>query len=209
MRTENWYDTSGHLQKQASAQYMEAVRGDGSTVWRGSAPKVQQRKLAFANGDYVLTNEALGRKSTYPKRNPGPVTPRSAVMSCVQMDTKLTEVVGARESVGGYQTAQVITVSGKNKTTNWYALDYGCAKLRVRWEYETGVSEQNLVALIMGEPDPALFQIPATFQEVPPSRVNDLCADPGSGCQPAVPLPLLMKIDQNYANVNDRAAKKP
>src|SRR6185437_16665274 len=51
MRTEDWYDTTGKLIKQGNAHYVEAVKSDGSSMWRGSAEKTEQRKLAFANGD--------------------------------------------------------------------------------------------------------------------------------------------------------------
>ncbi len=81
--------------------------------------------------------------------------------------TSMTETFAGEESVAGYRTAKI----ARNTITEWYALDYGCAMVKDRWGFETGeMSEKELVALTPGEPEPALFEVPANAAEVPPSE---------------------------------------
>ena len=77
------------------------------------------------------------------------------------------DVFVGEETVAGYRTAKITA----GIITSWYALDYGCALVKDRWEFSaTEVSEKELVALIAGEPDPSLFNVPAHYREVPPSE---------------------------------------
>ena len=77
--------------------------------------------------------------------------------------TSMTETFAGEETVAGYRTAKVAS----NVITAWYALDYGCALVKDRWGFETGeVSEKELVALTGGEPNPALFEVPANAKFV-------------------------------------------
>jgi hypothetical protein len=71
------------------------------------------------------------------------------------------------ETIAGYRTAKIVA----GIITSWYALDYGCALVKSRWEFSaTEVSEKELVALVAGEPDPSLFDVPAHYREVLPSE---------------------------------------
>ena len=55
--------------------------------------------------------------------------------------------------------------------TEWHALDYGCALVKDRWDFSaTEFTEKELVALVGGEPDATLFDVPANYREVPPSE---------------------------------------
>jgi hypothetical protein len=71
------------------------------------------------------------------------------------------------EVIEGYRAVRLT----HGPTTQWLALDYGCALIKDRAEWPDGqISEKRLVALIPGEPAPSVFDDPAGFQEVPPSR---------------------------------------
>src|SRR5271165_4383520 len=69
LRTEHVFDPAGALR--STNHYVEAVRSDGSKMWRGTTNSVQNRNIYFANGDFVLTSELIGKKSTFPKKFPG------------------------------------------------------------------------------------------------------------------------------------------
>ena len=71
------------------------------------------------------------------------------------------------ETIGGYQTVKI----GSGIVTEWRALDYGCALVKDRWDFSpTEFTEKELVALVGGEPDAALFDVPVKYREVPPSE---------------------------------------
>jgi hypothetical protein len=71
------------------------------------------------------------------------------------------------ETIAGYRTAKI----ADGIITSWRALDYGCALVKERWDFSaTEVSEKELVALVAGEPDATLFDVPAHYREVPPSE---------------------------------------
>jgi len=81
--------------------------------------------------------------------------------------TSPPETFLGEEIIAGYRTAKI----ADGLTTSWHALDYGCALVKDRWEFSaTEVSEKELVALVAGEPDAALFDVPAHYREVPPSE---------------------------------------
>ena len=115
--------------------------------------------------------------------------------------TSMPETFAGEETIAGYRTAKIVS----NVITAWYALDYGCALVKDRWGFTTGeVSEKELVALIPGEPDGALFAVPADAREVPPSErilgPNKEC----TGCD-AHGIEVLRKLDEEY----NRLAVKP
>ena len=83
------------------------------------------------------------------------------------MTSPPSDVFIAEETIAGYRTAKIVA----GIITSWYALDYGCAPVKERWEFSpTEVSEKELVALVGGEPDPSLFDVPAHYREVLPSE---------------------------------------
>jgi len=77
------------------------------------------------------------------------------------------ETPDGEEVIAGYRAVKLTS----GVTAQWFALDYGCALIKDRAEWPDGqMSEKRLVALIPGEPAPSMFDDPAGFQEVPPSR---------------------------------------
>lgn len=197
LRTETGFDQAGT--PKYTNHYVEAVRSDGSRMWRGSTSDVQQRKMYFANGDEVRTNELLSRKSTYPKVHAGDLLQRNPQTSCfTAQDQSAGWALGGEDTIEGYRAVRLLHKTNHRTMTAWYALDAGCALLRQRFEHETGVTEQNLAALIFGEPDAALFQVSASFQEVTPSRLFDVCSDAVGGCKSALPEAVKQRLDKRY-----------
>jgi hypothetical protein len=61
--------------------------------------------------------------------------------------------------------------------------------------------------LSAGEPDAALFAVPATFQEVPPSGLYvPVCLN---GKSSSVPDAVTERLDQNYYNIRSLAPAGP
>ena len=86
----------------------------------------------------------------------------------------------------------------------WYALDVGCAMLQLRFEHEDGLTVQNLASLVDGEPDPALFQLPADFQEVTPSGLYEpICSPSGKCTSPSQSY--LQRLDDDYRALRAKA----
>ena len=204
MRTESVFDRAGVLKH--TNYYVEAMRSDGSKMWRGATGAATDRKIDLASGDHVRTNETLGLKSTYPNLHGGAPVRRNPQAYCeTSDDLKAGWVRGSLETVGGHQAVSMARGGSQRTMTVWYALDAGCAMLQLRSQHETGLTEQNLAALVLGEPDPALFQVPATFQEVPPSRLHGACPEADSGCK-SLPDSVKNRLDAAYSRARAAAA---
>lgn len=153
-------------------EHTYAVRSDGSRMmrWRG---KGLQRIIYLASGFQVDTNDQTNTKSSIRKQNHNPLaSQRDPSSMCVNSlaGTPITfpsEVFVGEETIAGYRTAKIAS----GIITSWHALDYGCAPVKERWQFSaTEVSEKELVALVAGEPDPSLFDVPAHYREVLPSE---------------------------------------
>jgi hypothetical protein len=153
--------------------YTDAVRSDGSVLmgWRG---KGSQRLMYLASGFQVDTNDQTATKSSIRKQSFKPLaSQRDPSSMCVNslagtpITTPPSDTFVGEETIAGYRTAKIVA----GIITSWYALDYGCAPVKERWEFSaTEVSEKELVALVAGEPDPSLFDVPAHYREVLPSE---------------------------------------
>lgn len=154
-------------------EYTDAVRSDGSRMmrWRG---KGSQRLIYLASGFQVDTNDQTATKSSIRKQSFKPLaSQRDPSSMCVNslagtpITTPPSDTFVGEETIAGYRTAKIVA----GIITSWYALDYGCAPVKERWEFSaTEVSEKQLVALVAGEPDPSLFDVPAHYREVLPSE---------------------------------------
>jgi hypothetical protein len=139
--------------------------------WHGEG---LQRVIYLASGFQVDTNDQTNTKSSIKKQSRNPLaSQRDPSSMCVNslagtpMTSPPSDVFVAEETIAGYRTAKIVA----GIITSWYALDYGCAPVKERWEFSaTEVSEKELVALVAGEPDPSLFDVPAHYREVLPSE---------------------------------------
>lgn len=154
-------------------EHTYAFRSDGSMVmrWRG---KSSQRVMYLSSGFQVDTNDENNSKSSMRKPNHNAATlQRDPDSKCLlsmagrPMTFPADDVFVGEETIAGYRTAKIAA----GIITSWYALDYGCALVKSRWEFSaTEVSEKELVALVPGDPDPSLFDVPKHYREVPPSE---------------------------------------
>lgn len=154
-------------------EHTYAVRSDGSRIMRFRGEGLQ-RLIYLASGFQVDTNDQTNSKSSIRKQSYNPLaSQRDPSSMCVNSlaGTPMTfpplDTFVGEETIAGYRTAKI----SAGIITSWYALDYGCALVKSRWEFSaTEVSEKELVALVAGEPDPSLFDVPAHYREVLPSE---------------------------------------
>ncbi|MFY9620228.1 MAG: hypothetical protein WAM70_10460 [Pyrinomonadaceae bacterium] len=183
----------------------QAVRSDGSTLWRW-AGRGSQRSLNFSSGLQVETNDLDNTKSSTTTRNQSPSLQRNPNSKCLNSIagkpvTSPPETFLGEETIAGYRTVKLV----RGTSTIWHALDYGCAMVKARWVFDTGdIDEKELVALVGGEPDATLFDVPAHYREVPPS---ERIMGPKRDRQPCNQhgLQVLQKLDEDYK----RNAAKP
>jgi len=156
--------------RQWSIDETQALRSDGSTCTKLVGPVVRGvtenlRAVSFASGLRVRIKDLQEKKSTTQSAGPPPL--RDPNSSCLLPSNPLGETSGGEEINSGYRTVKVL---GSDRTS-WYAVDYGCALIKESWSWQTGdKNEKTIVALIAGEPDPTLFYIPTSYEEVPPSK---------------------------------------
>ncbi|HXI25540.1 MAG TPA: hypothetical protein VNG71_16865 [Pyrinomonadaceae bacterium] len=180
-------------------EYTYSVRSDGSTLLR-SVGKGSQRILNYSSGLQVDTNEDTLTKSSIGKAREDPANwqrdPDSKCLNSLAGTpmTSAPETFLGEETIAGYRTVRITSGS----ITSWHALDYGCALVKERWEFNsTEVSEKELVALVGGEPNAGLFDVAPNYREVPPSErilgVKKECA----ACNEHS-LQVLKKLDDDY-----------
>ena len=150
-----------------------AVRTDGSRVRRIKNAVGSERVVEFPSGLEVAINEGANTKTSMMKPNVSSARwQRDPQSKCLDSFagkpmTSMPQTLIGEETVEGYRTVKIVS----DIITSWYALDYGCALVKERWVFGTGeVSEKQLVALVSGEPNAALFDAPANAREVPPSE---------------------------------------
>jgi hypothetical protein len=154
-----------------------AVRADGSRavdITSDDPGKTSERILTFSSGKtiYIMEKNYL-KSSTYDlaKRDPNRWLANPNDSCLVRSANSQPDVIG-EETVGGYRTIKLSVKLSGGTNTEWLALDYGCALVKDRFEWGDGqVSGKKLIALIPGNPAPSLFDDPAGFEEVPPSRM--------------------------------------
>ena len=195
LRTESVFDSTGALR--GTNHYVQAVRSDGSRVWRGSTDHVQERKIYLASGEYVRVNDIAAKKSTFPN-TPFP-TPRDPKASCItEPEIGAGWMASGEDTVGGYRTVRVFkALNGGRTITIWYGLDVGCAILQQRFQHETGVTQQDLAAVVLGEPDAALFRLSNSLLEAPPSELFG-CPDSGTNSCAPISEDVKQKMDRKY-----------
>jgi len=149
-----------------------AIRTDGSRVLK-ITEKITQRIINFASGVQVEINDSSNTKTSIMQQGADAAglqrDPSSKCLNTLAGKplTSMPETYAGEETVAGYRTAKIV----RGGVTEWLALDYGCALVKDRWEFNTGeVSGKELVSLSSGEPDAALFNIPANAKEATPSE---------------------------------------
>lgn len=183
----------------AGPEYTHSVRSDGSTLVR-VVGKGSQRLLNYSSGNQIDTNEKNLTKSSINRPNENAAErQRDPDSNCLNSMagkpmTSPPEKLLGEETIAGYRTAKITS----GVTTAWYALDYGCALVKDRWEFSaTEVSEKDLVSVAAGEPDPTLFDVPAYYREVTPSERILGAQNENAACNEHS-RKVLKKLDEDY-----------
>jgi hypothetical protein len=131
-----------------------------STAIGSKQPEVF-RTIFLSSGVAIQSRDLAGLIST------GAGGAAAALRSPVAQCALPGEQASGIEVQDGYRAAKVM----HRGQTSWFALDYSCALVRSRITWDNGAfNEKRLVALVKGEPDPALFHIANGYREVPPSQ---------------------------------------
>jgi hypothetical protein len=164
-----------------------ALRSDGSSMTAlGTISPGQKgsRIIELASGVRIQTDEWQQRKSTMVKpfdltsRMQDPKSNCTAMLSGAPLSSRPVSLAGT-ENVGEFRAAKIVIDS---TSTNWFALDYGCAPIKTYMNFGSqGSSGYSLVSFKPGEPDSALFSVAANYVEGPPSS---LMRPTSSACGP-------------------------
>jgi len=163
------------------AKELVARRADGTRVVRRSAGPMDKpiwaRKLSYPDGREVDIHEAIGTKTTFPATSQTKARAAEALQSsgrCVAPGGQLVRT----DVVLGQNAAVVELQNGDSRSTEWRAQDLACEELGYTYEQKgqdgawRTVTQRKSVSLTLGEPDPKLFEIPATAVEAKPSDVS-------------------------------------
>ena len=154
-------------------KYTYAIRGDGSRaseMTSSGSILSTERIIDFSSGKkmYIMQHQQLKSTTFDQAKNRAANWLRDARNDCLIPGLNPQEKPEGEEIINGYRAVKLTYGS----TTHWLALDYGCALIKDRAEWQDGQkSEKRLVALISGEPSPSLFEDPAGAQETPLSRL--------------------------------------
>jgi hypothetical protein len=174
-----------------------AVRSDGSMVEKFSSPPGSDHPEVFRTV-YLSQGLAIGIRDlaalkytmTVDSNSNNAERPRLPANQCVYPGTQ--ESYLGTETLEGYRAAKV--TSGQ-MFTSWYALDYSCALIGSQAVWKDGsTTVKKLISLVSGEPDPALFYIPSSYKEVPPSQWHYINGAP----IPESERKLMDKLDATY-----------
>jgi hypothetical protein len=163
---------SGDVSPQGSMTF--ALRGDGGFVVRYEhlgTPAVIQRTIEFSNGVTVVVDDIREhRTSTLTRMGTSARARMDSARDCIKNDVGEPvfsgQIVAAHEVVAGYDTVKITS----SNSTFWLARQLGCAQVKSRAQLSDGViNEQVAILTAAGEPDNALFYVPARYSEVPPS----------------------------------------
>ena len=191
--TQTFIDKTGGAHYANTETY--AVASNGSNLWKYSSPQGNAapdafRTIFYSSGKTVQIRDVAQVTNTITR--PKPVL-RSASASCISGPS---ETLSGTEDVASYRSAKVTNGS----RINWYALDHGCALVKSHVAWDNGSStEKALLSLVDGEPDPAMFFIPATYKEVLPSAWHHPTGLTGLS---ASELSLMGKLDAQYQAAN-------
>jgi hypothetical protein len=142
-----------------------ALRSDGATVLKIGEGDKATRLVHYPDGTRVEVSDSLRAKRTLSKLN-DPPSHRDPQKMCARpvgpAAANRNESPPTLDTVQGHRAARI----SMGASTNWYALDAGCALLKRTLGFEAGgASHLELVSLIPGEPSAALFAAPADYRE--------------------------------------------
>jgi hypothetical protein len=160
-----------------------ARRSDGATValstTRGGKPDQYARRLKFPDGRSFTLYENVKAKVTWPllsKPEIDMLNSKSANPDCKPGGGRT--LLLRHEQMEGVDVAVIETSSESFRFTTWEAPSLGCEKLYVKSEWMNQdrsfrvSAETKATRLLIGEPDPRLFEIGPDLVEMKPSEAE-------------------------------------
>jgi hypothetical protein len=161
-----------------------AVRGDQSVAERfaGPRPDDQRREISLASGlmqrvddtSLAVSTQQVSAE-TVAERPATRLDPRSDCTVITASGARLY-TLGDRGKILGVEVVEVKDAQG----SRWLAPSLGCFEMRRKLQRTdssgrvTSVNLYEVKSMNLGEPDPSLFAIPASYREVPPSELSRL-----------------------------------
>ncbi len=122
------------------------VRMKTTRIWGPNAPRMKEDLLILRNPATNCTKNFLGSSPS-----------------------RLKPISETTDTVEGYPALKTVDDSGDGVWTVWRAPAFGCDTVRQHVAFKDGgYSDSIPQQLQLGEPDPALFEVPADFKEVSP-----------------------------------------
>jgi hypothetical protein len=207
------------------ARRVAAMRSDGSMIEinqsldKDGGIVYDQRKLTWADRLTVDFMPQLRAKST--RRSPASAfalfytgMKRVASEQCLATlsgertrDT-MGEVLVNTETVGAWRAVHTrISQPNSPVIDSWYAPELGCALVRQVIGYQNssqtgaliqGQSEKVIEWALAGEPDSALFAVPADYEEMPPSELAGRQAERRTGSRSCLNPEIQKAADERY-----------
>lgn len=172
---------AGRPETRRDLYYREAFRADGSSLWANLDSKLQttaRRIQLVREGRQVTTAEPVRLKSTVRVRDWAVAHWKSR-----HRDSSCTgRVFGAvaLAAIGDATVLGVAVLKFREDTPRatvevWRAPSLNCYRLFERFEWKSqgavvSTTTNTAISITVGDPDPALFQVPDSFREVKPSE---------------------------------------
>lgn len=164
----------GGVSRQGPVQVW-ALRSDGSTYVR-VGPAGSGATIVFADGTQVRTNPRKGMRSSVrlsQELRERLRDPANCAANLAGGPSLARATIIGPDTVAGHRAVGLAHEGGGTTTELWYAVDAGCAPLKVVMDFgEDGRSETNLVTLDRDEPNAELFAVDG-LREGPPSSLID------------------------------------
>jgi hypothetical protein len=158
-----------------------ALRLDGASVIKfeySQADAVIHRTIELPTGVTVVVDDVRQRRSSTCRSGTSFRARMDSSRGCIRNDVGdlvfRGEIVGEGDVVAGYDTVRVQS----DRSTFWFARDVGCAHVKSITKLPGGGTSEKVASLITpGDPDSALFSVPDTYEEVPPSVLHRMAPD--------------------------------
>jgi len=168
-------------------RHLEAHRGDRSTAETLPDYKFAVRRVILVpEKQEIQVGDALGMKSTldysaaYAALPSRPASASQTISNhCTPNPALHADYLGDEMVLGinafGYHRIEQDSDGASEAIDTWYAPTLSCYPVKMQTQLRdssgavTGTFKRRTVSIVMGEPDGALFQIPAAYDEVLPS----------------------------------------
>jgi hypothetical protein len=191
-RTLSVPNTSGQLELWRKEVISRAADGRVVRIRTVGPPAGQHavREITSPDGTYVTLYDSVRLKSTFPpkmdhnmsgtsSRTTSALAPRDcATESSAKPSEGRTFQFKGYGVVEGREVAKIESTSGERRSTRWRAASLGCEDLYYKSEIiqpdgsmRTAL-EKTVSRLVVGDPDPKLFDPGSDYGEVPPSTAH-------------------------------------